>query len=83
MKRMMVWSVAVLLLIPGIAYAGDFPGLVETLLAVLAGICLLLGLITEGVLSLIHHRKLRWLYSLLYALYWFLGALVVMWSRRA
>ena len=83
LKRTGVGVVLVLLLVPGIAHAGDFPGLIETLISVLVGISLFLGMATEGVLALIQHRKFRWLNGLLYTLLWGLGILVLLWSRRA
>ena len=83
MKRTSLWVFSALLLVPGIAHAGDFPGLIETILAVLVGISLLLGMITEGILAKLQHRTIRWWSGLLYALFWFLGILLVLWSRRA
>ena len=83
LKQRLFWVLSILMLVPALAHAGDFPGLVETLLAVLAGVSLLLGMITEGLLAALRHYPFRWPFGLLYALYWFLGILILAWSRRA
>jgi len=83
MKRTLLIALATLALVPGVAYAGDFPGLIETLMAVLAGISLVLGMLTEGILAFLRHRKFRWLAGLGYAGLWMAGILILMWTRRA
>lgn len=83
LKQRLFWAVSILMLVPALAHAGEFPGLVETILAMMAGVSILLGMITEGLLAALRQRKFRWPFGLLYALYWFLGILVLLWSRRA
>ena len=70
MQQKLLWAAWVLLMIPAVSYAGEFPGLVETILAVLTGIALILGFLTEGVLSLRQHRKFRWQRGLAFTLLW-------------
>lgn len=83
MKRSLIYTLSTLALVPGIAYAGDFPGLVETLMAVVAAVALALGMLTEGILAFLRHRKFRWLAVLGYAGLWLVGILILMWTRRA
>ena len=83
MQRNLLWASLLLIALPQTAYAGDFPGLVETILAVLTGITLILGFLTEGVLSLLKHRKFRWQRGLAFTLLWMVVIYLVMWLQRA
>lgn len=82
MWRNLLGAAAVLLTTPGVAYAGEFPGLVETIIAALVGIALVLGLFTEGLLALLKSRPLRWQRGLCYAALWLVGLFVLLWLRR-
>lgn len=82
MKRTLLVAFLTLALVPGVAYAGEFPGLVETLLAVVAGVSLLLGFATEVILCNLRRQPFRWLRGLGYSALWLLGMFVLMWTRR-
>lgn len=82
MKCALGFTLASLVLLPGVAYAGEFPGLVETLLAVVAGVSLLLGFATEVILCNLRRQPFRWLRGLGYSALWLLGMFVLMWTRR-
>ena len=83
MRRNMLYAALALIAVPGVAHAGEFPGLVETLIAILLGIALVLGALTEGLLSLLKHRKMRWQRGLAYSVLWLLGLCTLMWLQRA
>jgi hypothetical protein len=82
MPRNFLLAVLVLSAVPGIAFAGEFPGLVETIVSAMAVVALVLGFLTEGVLAALRHRKLRWQRGLAYAVLWLVGIFIVLWTRR-
>ena len=83
MPHRLLIAALVLVALPGIAHAGDFPGLVETLVTALIVLALVLGFLTEGLLALLKRRPLRGKRALAYAVAWLLGLCVLMWLQRA
>ena len=83
MRRNVLYAALALIAVPGVAHAGDFPGLVETLVAILLGIALVLGGLTEGLFSLLKHRKMRWQRGLAYSVLWLLVIYLVIVLNRA
>jgi hypothetical protein len=82
MQRNVLWASLLLIALPQTAYAGEFPGLVETILAVLLGIALVLGFLTEGLLAFRQHRKMHWLRGLGYTLLWMVVIYLVIGLKR-